>query len=147
MLIFIAALAVGAAVLVYNPGLVKGPLERYLSDAAGYSISVEGQLKIRPGRLTEITATGIRVSGPEWARRPDLIVIGYLNLTLRTSSLFKNIIVLDSLRVDEAQINLETSTEGVGNWVRANTPDTRTNDTERDSVVVFDNIELNDIRF
>ncbi len=48
-----ATLAVGITLLLYNPSLVKGPLERYLSDLAGYPISIEGELVIDTGWIIE----------------------------------------------------------------------------------------------
>jgi len=76
LLFLTAALAVGVTVLLYNPVLVKGPLERYLSNVAGYRISLEGELEIDPGRLTGLTAANIHISGPGWADRQDLIIPG-----------------------------------------------------------------------
>ena len=115
LLLLTAVLAVGVAVLFYNPGLVKGPLERYLSDLAGYSISLEGDLEIDIGRLTELTATNIRISGPDWAGHRDLVAVAYLRLALNTASLFEDIVVLEFLHVDNLQLNLETSADGMGN--------------------------------
>jgi hypothetical protein len=36
VVVLAVALVVSVAVVIYNPGLIKGPLERYLSDVAGY---------------------------------------------------------------------------------------------------------------
>ena len=63
LLLLTAVLAVGIAVLLYNPSLVKGPLERYLSDLAGYPISIEGELEIDTGRIIELSAADIHITG------------------------------------------------------------------------------------
>ena len=120
MLFLTTALAVAVVVLLYNPGLIKGPLERYLSDVAGYPISLEGELEIDTGRLTVLTAKNIHISGPDWAGAKDLVAVGYLKLVLDTASIFKDIVILDSLQVDKLQLNLETNAAGMGNWISAN---------------------------
>ena len=142
LLLLTAVLAVGVAVLFYNPGLVKGPLERYLSDLAGYSISLEGDLEIDIGRLTELTATNIRISGPDWAGHRDLVAVAYLRLALNTASLFEDIVVLEFLHVDNLQLNLETSADGMGNWLTAKTPPSSSGGDVDDPAVIFKNIEI-----
>ena len=115
----VAVLVILVIFLLYNPGVIKGPLERYLSDTTGYSISLNGDLDIDIGHLTELTATDIQVVAPVQSEKPDLVDLGQLKLAVVTSSLFKQNIILDSLLVDALQINLETDEEGTGNWQSA----------------------------
>ena len=145
LLLLTAALAVGITVLLYNPSLIKGPLERYLSELAGYRISLEGDLEIDPGRLSVLTAKNISVSAPVWADNRDLISVDYLRLALDTGSLFEDIIIIDSLQVDNLQLNLETDANGMGNWVSANAhspDDSGSVKAGGDPVVIFNNIQL-----
>jgi len=144
LLLLSAALAVGIAVLLYNPGLVKGPLERYLSDLAGYRISIEGELEIDTGRMIEFSAADIHITGPPWTDGRDLVIVGSLSLALVTSSLFKDIVVLESLQVDSLQLDLETDSNGTGNWLSANTPTASNDGGDNDPAVIFRNIEVSD---
>lgn len=139
-----AVLFVGLLVLLYNPGLAKGPLERYLSDVAGYPIHLDGELEINIGRLTVLTATNLHVSGPDWARRQDLLAIGNLSLVLSTKSLFEDIVVFNSLQVDNLQLDLEINTDGKGNWISANTQASESDKDNDKPAVIFNNIQLND---
>jgi len=143
-LLSIIALAVGIAVILYNPGLIKGPLERYLSKLAGYSITLEGDVGIATGRLIEITANDIHVSGPDWAGREDLVAVGRLSLALQTASIFDDIVVIESLQVDKLQLNLETNAGGDGNWPRNKKPDSKNDHEDDGSIVIFKNIQAND---
>ncbi len=146
LLLLTAALAVGVTVLLYNPGLLKGPLERHLSELAGYRISLEGELKIDPGRLSVLTAKNIHISAPAWADNRDLISVGYLMLALDTGSLFKDIVIIDSLQVDNLQLNLEIDANGMGSWVSADAQppeDSGRSKTGRDPFVVFNNVQIN----
>jgi uncharacterized protein involved in outer membrane biogenesis len=147
LLLLIGVFVVGAAVLIYNPGLVKGPLERYLSDLAGYPISLQGELEIDPGRLTELTATNIHISAPDWADKQNVVSVGYLRLALVTASLFNDIVVIDDLQIYNLQLNLETRADGVRNWVSATRLSPKQNKSGKagkDPAVVFNNVQLND---
>ena len=147
--LFIIASVAGITILVYNPGLIKGALERHLSELTGYSISLHGELNIRPGRITEVTARNIRISGPEWASHDDLASVHDLKLSLLTTSLFKDIIILESLTFEDLDLNLETNADGKGNWLITNLT-SPTDDEEWDgSVVIFRNVEASNanIRF
>ncbi len=149
VVVLAVTLAVGVAVVLYNPGLIKGPLERYLSDVAGYPISLKGKLEIDTGKLSTLTAEHIQISGPDWAGHDDLIAVSHLRLSVLTSSLFEKIIVIDSLQVDDLQLNLETDAKGKGNWISANKSNTPSSAKEDDSdtrgsFIVFSNIEVSD---
>src|SRR5210317_2639760 len=97
LLVLVTILVISLVVLVYNPGVLRGPVERYLSDIAGYQITLEGELNLDIGRKIRVTARNIRVSGPDWASEPDLLEIGHLKISLATSTLFENIRVVDTL--------------------------------------------------
>lgn len=116
LLLSIVVLAIGAGIILYNPGVLRGPLERHLSNLAGYPISLDGKLGIDIGRLLEISADDIRVSAPEWASRKDLVELGHLYLALNTASIFSDTVLIETLQVDKLQLNLETSADGTGNW-------------------------------
>ena len=144
LLLLIIALAVGVVFILYNPHVIKGPLERYLSDAAGYTIRLDGDMEIKTGRLIQVTARNIYVSGPDWASQEALVAAGHLNLVLNTASVFKDIIIVESLQVDDMQINLETDDEGNGNWITANKPPTPPEKKSDGPLVIFNDIQVRD---
>ena len=147
LLLFIVVLTVGLTVLLYNPHMIKGPLERYLSDLAGYSITLDGELEINTGSLVQISAKNVSVSGPDWAVRDKLIAVEHLNLAVNTASIFSDIILIESLEVDNLQINLETDDKGKGNWITANRPSPPTKKESSDTIVVFNDIQASDTTF
>ena len=122
LLLLASALAICVVILLYNPALVKGPLERYLSNLTGYPVSLRGELSVDIGSFSEFTITDIHVAAPQWASHEDLKVIKFLAVKLDTGSLFEDIIVLESLQIEGLQLNLETDTNGAGNWLSANPP-------------------------
>jgi len=147
LLLLVIALAVSVAVILFNPHLIKGPVERYLSDVAGYPITLNGQLEIDTGSLIEITARNVHVSGPDWASHEKLIAVGQLNLVVNTASIFKDIILIESLQVKDLQFNLETNEEGTGNWITANKPSSPSKKTGGGPLVVFNDIQARNATF
>ena len=143
LLLLTVALAASVVVLVYNPGLVKGPLERYLSELAGFSISLEGELDLDIGRQTEITVSNIRISGPDWANRQDLVAAGFLRVSLETSTLLKDTIVFESLQIDSLQLNLETRTDGVRNWIPVRKQPSKDSKAGGGPIVIFHKMQFN----
>lgn len=146
LLLLVITLAVGLVVILYNPQLIRGPLERNLSRIAGYPISLKGDLDINPGRLTELTARHVHISAPDWAKHEDLIAVEHLKLSLLTSSLFEDIIVIDFLHVDKLELNLETNSEGGGNWLTANKAEAEAEPESKGAspAVIFKTIAIND---
>lgn len=145
LLLLIVLLAVAIAVFLFNPGLFKGPLERAVSNASGYSISLEGELEIDTGRLLGITATNIRVAAPDWAARRDLASAGYLRISLETASLLADSVVVDSLQISELKINLETNNDGSGNWSASGVSPSAPNDSGREPAVIFNDVQLKNV--
>ena len=147
LLIVTLLMLVCLTVVVFNPGLIRAPLERYLSDTAGYPVRLEGELKIRPGGVNTVTARNVHVSAPDWSREPDLLEIGHLELKLATAALFDDIVVIESLKVDGLELNLETDAGGKGNWISANEPPAEDNVDTGSGQVIFANIEAGDAAF
>jgi len=149
LLLSVVVLAIGTVIILYNPGIVRGPLERYLSGLAGYSITLEGKLNIDTGRLIEVSADDIRISAPGWARHEDLVAIGHMYLALDTASIFRDSLLIELLQVDRLRLNLETNADGTGNWPSSRkTPEARDERGKRDerekAIVIFKDVEVSD---
>ncbi|MBT8072596.1 MAG: AsmA family protein, partial [Xanthomonadales bacterium] len=147
LLIITLALLVSLAIVVFNPGLIRAPLENYLSETAGYPVRLEGELKIRPGGVSTVSARNVHVSAPDWSREPDLLAIGHLELKLATATLLKDIIVIESLVVDGLELNLETDAEGRGNWLSAKKAPAEDTAGTGGVMVIFANVEASDAAF
>ncbi|MGD9265464.1 MAG: AsmA family protein, partial [Lysobacterales bacterium] len=142
LLITVAVLATGVVVLLYNPALVKGPLERQLSKLTGYPLSLGGDIFIDVGRTTELSLTDLRIAAPEWSENPDLGVIGQVQLKLNTASVFADTVLIDALGINDVTVNLETREDGEKNWVAESRATQKTAD-ESPPAVLFRDIELN----
>ncbi|MGB5486221.1 MAG: hypothetical protein WBN06_02405, partial [Lysobacterales bacterium] len=87
--------------------------------------------------------------GPDWAAQEDLIAVGHLNIVLNTATIFKDIVLVESVRVDKLQFNLETNDKGTGNWITANKPSSPPEKESDGALVVFNDIQVRNatIRF
>lgn len=135
-------LVLTAVFVIYNPAVIKGPLENYLASVSGYDIRLAGDLDIELGRLTRLQVTDIHIAAPAWATREELVVVGKLDLSLETTSLFADVVILDALSIDGLDVNLEKDTSGAGNWLPGlpDGPENKAGPTE--PLIVFNNIQL-----
>jgi len=143
LLLIVVILTASIMLLLFNPKLVKGPLENQLSDLTGYPVSLAGELDIDVGGITELSLTNLHIQAPEWSGNPDLAVVGHMQLRLNLASLFSDTIILESLYIDRVQINLETDNEGVKNWETHQRAEHQPAD-EQPAGVVLNDIRLRD---
>src|SRR5687767_5843532 len=68
-------LAVLLALLVafFPWDLLRGPVNRYVSDKTGRHFEITRRLDVKLGRNTRILADGIEFANPEWAKNPHLV--------------------------------------------------------------------------
>jgi uncharacterized protein involved in outer membrane biogenesis len=146
LLLCIVILTASIMLLLFNPRLVKGPLENQLSDLTGYPVSLAGELDIDVGGITELSLTELHIRAPEWSGNPDLAVVGHLQLRLDLTSLFSDTIILESLYIDGVQVNLETDREGVQNWVTRQRAEQQTGGEQQPDGNQATVVVLNDLR-
>jgi len=144
LLVITGVLTIAVATLLFNPGLIKGPLENYLSKLTGYSIKLDGELEINAGRHAALTATDIRISNMTWEGNGDLVELGSLSLKLDMSSLFEDVIVIESLQLSDLNLNTETNADRVGNWVTTPTRPPPGEAGTNGTIVTFREISLSD---
>ena len=138
----LGALAIIIAVLIYNPGLIRGQVEDYLGEITGYSIHLAGELSISVGRELALTATDIRISNPQWVNGGNLVELGALNLAVDSSSLFEDVIRIESLQISDLNIKLQTDSDGAGNWLVLQTEEATESVDEEAKAVIFKKVSL-----
>ncbi|NIM69508.1 MAG: AsmA family protein [Xanthomonadales bacterium] len=118
-----AILAIAALlVLLFNPGLLRDPLQTLISSRTGRTFTIEGDFDLQWGRQLNVVASGIRLGNPAWASEPELVTLERLELTLDTASLFRGPLVIDSLSVEGLRANLEEDDSGRQTWAFAPGP-------------------------
>jgi len=104
------------AALLYNPNLVKGPLQRHVSQLTGYPVTLAGDIGLSVGRVTQVSVTDLQVAAPAWSSDASLITIGRLFVSFDIATLFKETVIVNSVEVEGALFKLETSDTGHKNW-------------------------------
>ncbi|HUH83868.1 MAG TPA: AsmA family protein [Stellaceae bacterium] len=120
-----AGIVAGLLVLVAACGLALwlggGPvlawaLEHPVSAAIGRQISVDGPLRVRWGYSSHIVAENIRVANASWGSKKDMFSARRLEFDVFLSGLLRGKIDTQDIRLEHAQLLLETSREGQHNW-------------------------------
>lgn len=145
LLAVVVILAAVTVVVLYNPNLIREPLERRISEASGYHVSLAGDLEISIGRSATLSVTDVYVAAPQWAAHNELITIDQLFLSLEIPSLFGETIVVDSLKISGLQANLETNSDDENNWQPAKQQALGENTTSKE--VIFLDVRLDDFMF
>lgn len=120
LLIALAALAVLVLILVALPNWngLRGPIANYVSAKTGRALQIDGDLKVRLGwRRIRVQVGDITFSNPEWAKKENMITVKNAAADVAVAPLFGLEFVLDDVRLDRAQIDLEKSRDGRKNWL------------------------------
>jgi uncharacterized protein involved in outer membrane biogenesis len=117
----LAGLAVLAAVLVlvvafFPWDLLRGPLNRYVSDRTGRQFEITRRLDVKLGRTIRILADGIEFANPDWAKDSHLVKAEGAEIHLELLPLFKRHIVLPRVELREPQLGLQIEPDGRRSW-------------------------------
>src|SRR5688572_27264758 len=90
--IFAALLALLVALFPWD--LLRGPLNRYVSDKTGRHFEITRRLDVKVGRTTRILVDGITFANPEWAKDSHLLKAEGAEIHIELLPLLKRHIVL-----------------------------------------------------
>lgn len=116
LLALIAAVIVLA--LLPNWNALRDPIERRVYDKTGRELVIGGDLKVRlgwPG--LRVSVADARFANPRWAKRPQMVTVENARFALLVPPLLRGRLVLDDVRVDDADVNLEKRADGRRNWL------------------------------
>ncbi|HEX9778368.1 MAG TPA: AsmA family protein [Geopsychrobacteraceae bacterium] len=125
----IAAGAIGALVLVFlllfEWNWFRAPIERYVFKKTGRHLKIEGDIKVVLGFPPTIRIGKLRYENPEWSQEKRMGAVEDLEFVPNLRSLFGPVVIIERLRVVNADVLLERSKDGKRNWVfgRADDPE------------------------
>lgn len=114
----IVAIAV-IVVMTIDLGRYKGFTENLVSDALGRRFEIRGTFKLELGRKILLVAEDVHLESGDWTGEKDFMSIGHLDSTIDALSFFQGPIMIESLRVSDARVNLEKAADGQNNWTFA----------------------------
>ena len=103
--LLLLAVAARAACSSSFPGTVlRGPLNRYVSDKTGRHFEITRKLDVKLGRTTRILADGIEFANPEWARDPHLVKAEGAEIQIELLPLLRRRIELPLIELHQPQL-------------------------------------------
>ncbi len=112
----VALLAIVLYVVSIDHGYLKAEVERRLSATFGRQVVIDGDMHLTFRRNVRLSVAGLRIVSGDWTEKPDLMRIGTLSASLRTSSLFRGPVEIQDLAIDDTLISLEKHPDGRVNW-------------------------------
>ncbi|WP_158044816.1 AsmA family protein [Skermanella pratensis] len=106
----------GSAITFLEGERLAGVAGWAATKVAGREVVVGGPVTIDWGRPTVVTAYGISVNNPDWARHPDLLDIATLRIGLDPASLLALDPAIPLLDVEQPEAFLERDASGRTTW-------------------------------
>lgn len=117
-LVLVFLLVASVVVLSFvDLGRFAPQIEAAAKQATGRRLKIEGPLHIGLSLSPSLVAEKVRFSNAGWGTRPDMLTAGKLSLQLDILPLLSGKVALKSVKLDGADILVETNKSGVGNWV------------------------------
>lgn len=124
---FLVLAALLALLLIFFPwDLLRGPLNRYVSEKTGRHFEITRKLDVKLGRTTRILADGIEMANPEWAQDPLLVKAESAEIDVLLLPLLRRRIELPLIQLRTPQLGLQIEGDGRRSWALGrDTADTR----------------------
>ncbi len=104
-------------VVVFFPwDVLRGPLNRYVSEKTGRSFEITRKLDVKLGATTRVFADGIQFANPAWARDPYLVEAEAAEIHVRLWPLFSRKVELPVLKLDQPRFGLQMQADGRRTW-------------------------------
>jgi AsmA protein len=111
-------LVVLALFIAFGLSLLRGPIERGVTEATGRQLRIEGDLRpvwswVHP----RFRAEKVSFANPEWATQELMFAAEAVEASVSLPPLLRGRVVVPDLHLQGAQVNLEQDAEGRRNWV------------------------------
>lgn len=116
-LTLLALLAVLVLAVVFFPwDVLRGPLNRYVSEQTGRAFEITRKLDVKLGATTRVYADGIQFANPPWARDPYLVEAQAAEIHVRLWPLLSGKVELPVLKLDQPRLGLQMEADGRRTW-------------------------------
>ena len=109
-------LALVLTVLLFPWDSLRGPLNRYVSEATGRSFEITRKLDVQLGWTTRVVADGVTYANPAWATEPYLVKAEQAEVDIELWPLLTGQVVLPRVRLQQPQIGLQLEADGRRTW-------------------------------
>jgi uncharacterized protein involved in outer membrane biogenesis len=113
-------------IIIFDWNWARGIVASKASKAIGRGVIIAGDLDIDWSWQPTIHAADIRVVNAAWSPEPYIFTLRQLALQVDLRALLKGQVVLPMVELQEPVVLLESSAEGIPNWLFSATPETST---------------------
>jgi len=104
-------------VLVFFPwDMLRGPINRHVSDQLGRRFEITQRLSVRLGRTVTVRADGVEFANPEWASKPYLVKAQAAEFDIKLLPLLVGKVVLPRIALTAPEIGLQIEPDGRRTW-------------------------------
>lgn len=103
-------------VLFFPWDVLRGPINRYVSDQLGRRFEITRHLDVDLGPTATIRADGVEFTNPEWANEPYLVKATAAEFDIKLWPLLFGKVVLPRIALTEPQIGLQIEPDGRRTW-------------------------------
>ena len=106
-----------ALVIAFFPwDVLRGPLNRYVSERTGRHFEITRHLDVKLGLSTRVLADGIEFANPDWASDPYLLKADAAEIDIRLLPLLRRHIEIPLLKLTQPQLGLQIQPDGRRSW-------------------------------
>ncbi len=111
-------LVVLALLILFGLNLLRGPIERGVTEATGRELRIEGDLRpVWNWVYPRFRAENISFANPDWATEDLMFSADAVEASISLLPLLRGRVVVPDVHLQAAQVNLEQDAEGRKNWV------------------------------
>ncbi|MDB5741933.1 MAG: AsmA family protein [Polaromonas sp.] len=105
------------ALAVFFPwDVLRGPINRYVSEQLGRRFEITKHLSVKPGFTTNVRVQGIEIANPEWAHEPYLLKATEAEFDIKLLPLITGKVVLPRIKLTEPNAGLQIEPDGRRTW-------------------------------
>lgn len=109
-------LAAVLTVVFFPWDVLRGPLNRYVSETTGRSFEITRRLDVQLGWTTRVVADGLTFANPAWASEPYLVKAEQAEVDIELWPLLSGQVVLPRVRLQQPEIGLQLEADGRRTW-------------------------------
>ncbi|MBI1273247.1 MAG: AsmA family protein [Alphaproteobacteria bacterium] len=115
--IFIPIIVIGILIATFDANKFRGEIAEVLSGQLGRTVTLNGNMSLSfSSGGAVLVIDNVEVANPDWASRPIMAKIGHLELAVALAPLLSHNLQIDRFTLSAADVELETSKTGKGNW-------------------------------
>ena len=105
------------AVVVFFPwDILRGPINRHVSEQLGRRFEITQRLSVHLGRTTTVRADGVEFANPDWASEPYLVKARAAEFDIKLWPLLLGRVELPRIALFEPQVGLQLEPDGRRTW-------------------------------